>query len=111
MLSHDDAVNVGDGVSFVLEQLATAAEEYLAVNVFVLGVFVREVLADVAEGGGSEKGVADGVEENVGIAMAEESEMVGYLYASQPKRAVGGELVNVVAYSDAHSWGVLGVRS
>ena len=29
LLSHDDAVDVGDGAAFVLEQLAAAAEEYL----------------------------------------------------------------------------------
>ena len=50
LLSHNDAVDVGNGVTFALQQFATAAEQYFAVNSFVLRVFIGEVLANVAEG-------------------------------------------------------------
>lgn len=102
LLGDDNAVNVADTVTVVEEELVAAAEEHFAVDVFVLGVLVGEVFADVAQGGGAEHGVADSMEEYIGIGMAEESEGVGYLNTSQPQLAVGDKLVDVVAYSYAH---------
>jgi len=101
-LGHDDGVDIAYAVALGVEQLAGAAEEEFAVDVFVLGVVVGEVLADVAQGGGAEEGVADGVEQHVGVGVAEEAEGVGYFDASEPQFAVGSQLVYVVSYSYAH---------
>ena len=89
LLSNDDAVDVADAESMLVDELKAVAEEYFAVDVFVLGVVVGEVLSDVAEGGGTEDGVADGMEEYVGVGMAEEPFGVRDLDAAEPKRTVG----------------------
>ena len=102
LLGDNNAVDVADVVSVVEEELVAAAKEHFAVNVFILGVFVGEVFAYVAQGSGTEHGVADGMEKYIGIGMAEESEGVGDLNPSQPQLAVGDKLMDVVAYSYAH---------
>ena len=42
------------------------------------------------------------MDEHVGIAMSEKSEVVGNKDSSQPQWAVGSQLVYIVAYSYAH---------
>jgi hypothetical protein len=89
LLSNDDAVDVADAKSMLVDELKAVAEEHFAVDVFVLGVVVGEVLSYVAEGGGAEDGVADGMEKYVGVGMAEEPFGVRDLDAAEPKRTVG----------------------
>ena len=57
---HPAALDVGDG----------AAQEIEAVGTGEGGIGVGEVLADVAEAGGTEQGVRDGVRDHVRIAVA-----------------------------------------
>ena len=83
-LGADGGVDVDDGVAVVGEELGYVAEEELAVDACIGGVGVGEVAADVAEGCCSEECVADGVDEDVGVAMAEEAEFVGDEYAAEP---------------------------
>jgi hypothetical protein len=81
----------------VVEQLVAVAEQQFAVYAFVARVGVWEVLAYVAKGGGTKEGVADGVEQHIGVGVAEEPQGVGYLDSAEPQFAVGDKLVNVVA--------------
>ena len=83
-LGADGGVDVGDGVAVVGEEADDVAEEELAVDAGIGGVGVGEVAADVAEGCCSEEGVADGVDEDVGVAMSEEAEFVGDEDAAEP---------------------------
>ena len=78
LLSNDDAVDVADAESMLVDELKAVAEDV-----------VGEVLSYVAEGGGTEDGVADGMEEYVGVGMAEEPFGVRDLDAAEPKRTVG----------------------
>lgn len=55
------------------------------------------MVADVAQCGGTEQGVADGVDEDVGIAMAKQTMRVGDEDASEPQFAPFNELVDIVA--------------
>ena len=97
LLGHDDAIDIAYAVAVVVEQLVAVAEQQFAVYALVARVGVREVLADVAKGGGTKEGVADGVEQHVGVGVAEEPQGVGYLDSAEPQFAVGDKLVNVVA--------------
>ena len=42
------------------------------------------MVANVAHVGGSEESVADGMDKNIGVAVAKETKGVGYLYAAKP---------------------------
>ena len=55
------------------------------------------MVADVAEGGGAEEGVTEGVEGYVGVAVAEEALVMGYVDAADDTAAAVGETVDVKA--------------
>jgi len=84
LLGHKGAVDVAHAPSFVLKEGEGTGEEDFAVDVFVLGTGVGKVEPDVAEVGGPEEGIAYGVDEDIGIAVAEKSQVVVYLDAAQP---------------------------
>jgi hypothetical protein len=52
--------------------------------------------SDVAKIGGSEKRIANGVDQNVGIGMTDSTFVGGNFYPPQPEVAAGFELMNVV---------------
>ena len=61
------------------------------------------MLAYVAECGGTEKGIADGVDKNVGVGMAEKPFGVWHLDAAEPKGKPVTQLVDIIAYASAEN--------
>ena len=59
-------------------------QKFETADAFVLWVSIGKMLADVAQCGGAEEGVADGVEQNVGIAVANQAMGVRNFYAANP---------------------------
>src|ERR1039457_4348383 len=79
-----------------------------------LGIGVGEVHADIAEGGGSQDGVGDGVGQYVSVGMAFKAEVGGDSDTSEDQRTVRGETVDVPTLACAvfsHLGGVLGTRA
>ena len=58
-------------------------------------------MADVRQAGGAEQGVGHGVQQDVGVAVAEQMAVVRHVDAAQPQRSAGGGAVRVFAESDA----------
>ena len=85
-----------------MQQFDGAAQQYFAVNHFVLRIVVREVVANVAQVSSAEKRVAQGVYEYVGVAVAQQTEGVAYFYASQPQGAATDEAMHVEAHTDTY---------
>ena len=96
-LGADGGVDVAYLPPRVAQEADGAAEEQLAVDACELLGGVGEVVADVAQRGGAEQGVADGVDEDVGVAMAKQAVSVGDEDASEPQLAPFNELVDIVA--------------
>ena len=69
-LAHHGAVDVADGPPGVGDDGADLGEQVDAVGAAPARVGVGEVLADVAEAGGAEQRVGDGVGHGVGVAVA-----------------------------------------
>ena len=103
LFGHDGGVDVAQFVARIAEEAHGPGEKDLAVDASILAGGVGEVIADVAQSGGAEQGVADGVDEYVGVAMADESEGVVDVYAADPQFTVGGKGVDVVSESDSHN--------
>ena len=64
-------------------------------------------MADVAQPGGAEERIAQGMDEHVAVGMGREAVAVGDLHAAQDQPAAGGEGVDVETVADAHqgcSW-------
>jgi hypothetical protein len=72
----------------------------------VFGGGVGEEFADVAQGGGTQEGVGDGVQQCVGIGVAEQAFAVGNGNAAQNQGATFNEPVDVIALSDTDIHGV-----
>ena len=72
----------------------------------MFGGGVGEEFADVAQGGGAQKGVGDGVQQCVGIGVAEQAFAVGNGNAAQNQGAAFNEPVDVIALSDTDIHGV-----
>ena len=73
------------------------AQERQRVRVLVRGVAVGEVLADVAQPGGAEERVHDGVREDVGVGVPKEAAVVRDLDAAEDELAPFHESVGVPA--------------
>ena len=67
------------------------------------GIRVRELPADVALADGAENGVADGMDQDVGIRMAQKPLFVRDLLPTQNKPSSHREAVAVIAETDSHS--------
>lgn len=105
----DDGIDVPDLPPLVEDEFVDLGEKLEAVSSLPLGVFGGEVVADVAETGGSKHGVHDGVGEDIGVAVADEAEFVVDFDAAEDEGAIGAEAMDVIAVTDADvsHWGSL----
>ena len=86
-LGADGGVDVHQTVAFCGNQGDGVAEDDLAVHAFGLCRGVGEVIADVAHIRCSQQGIADGVQQHVGIAVTQEALTVFDLDAAHPEVA------------------------
>lgn len=101
------AIDVADVVAARGDEIGSASEKDLTVDASELFTGVWEVVADVAHISGAEHSVANSVDEDIGIAMAEKSVSMFYLDAAEPKIAPFDEFMDVVAhsYTNVHNQG------
>lgn len=81
-LGTEDGVYVYNMVTFGDEQLAHVSKKNLAVDTFVLGICVGKMFSDIAQCGCSQKSIADGMNQYVGITMSYKTLGVGNLYST-----------------------------
>ena len=77
-------------------------QEYSAVDIFEIRAGIGEMLADVAQSGCAQKGIADGVQQHVGIAVAFQPHRVRDFDSADDKFSVFDKLMDVNAYTYAH---------
>ena len=75
-------------------------EEEPRVGILPARVGVGVELADVAEAGGAEQGVGDGVQHHVGVGMADQAARMLDADAAQDQRPAFGQPVRVVPDAD-----------
>jgi hypothetical protein len=68
------------------------------------------MVTDVAHVGSAQQGVANGMDEHIGIAVAQQSLVVVEAYATQPQRTAFYQLVDVVSetYTYFHLFAAFG---
>ena len=97
LLGKYDAIEVHD-LKTLLGDLMPGGLEHLArVAPLVARVSIRKQLADVPQGSGAQQRVGNGVQQNVGIAMAHRCEVEGNVDPTQPQRPPRREPVRVVS--------------
>ena len=80
----DGSVYVSEAIAFCGDEFDGFAQQYLAIHVQRVGRRVGEVVANVAHVGSAEQRIADGMNQHIGVAVAEQTQCVVYLYAAQP---------------------------
>src|SRR5450830_320426 len=109
LLGDDGGVDVANRVAGGYHAVGHFAQQGARVGAGEHGVGVRKMLADVAQGGGAQHGVDDGVQQDVGVRVAEQAEAVGNGDAADDELAALDEGVAVIAGADAKRWcGVVG---
>ena len=97
----DGGIDVAYGVAFGCYDVDGFAKQYLGVDVLEFVAFLGwEMVADVAHIGCSEDGVADSMDENVSVGMAEQSMCVLQFDATEPEVASFNKFVDIVAEAD-----------
>ena len=69
-LQANRGIDIADGVMMRCQQIGRAFQQDGAVDVLVGRILVREMLPYVAQGGGSEQGIGNGMKQDIGIGMS-----------------------------------------
>lgn len=100
-LGTDRTVDVAHAPSIGGDDCNRLPKEYLAVDPLKFCACVGEVIADVAHIGGTEEGIANCMDEYVGIAMPQKAMAVGNAYATEPQGTVGDKTMDIEAHTYA----------
>ena len=90
-----DAVDIDNLVTRLTDFLTHLAQQFQAVRALERGVRIREVRADVAEARGTQQGIANRMQQNVGIAVAQEALLVRDIHPADDALAAFHQFVNV----------------
>jgi hypothetical protein len=85
----DDAVEIYDMVSGLVDAGSSGTQHIGRVAATIRGFRVREQSANIGQCGSTEDRVDHGVEQHIGVAVADELPVVRYIDAPQPQRAAG----------------------
>jgi len=97
----DNTIQVHNAITSLGNVLGSGSKHFSGVATAVGFVGVGEYAADVAEGGGAEDRVGHGVQQDIGVAMADELLVMGHVDAAEAQRAAGSQAVRVFADADA----------
>ena len=100
-LRDDRGIHALRTVAGVLHHHPHVRQEPTAVGAGVGGVVRGVALADIPQAGGPQEGVDDGVEEDIGVAVAAEAGLAGQRQTSQDEGSPLLEAVYIIA--DAHT--------
>ena len=106
-LKDHNGVDVLDGKVPFVKKFANVFEKVKAVRAFPLGIAIREMRANIAEAGGTEERIANGVREDVAIGMPDRPFAEGNYDAADDEIAASGEAMQVVANSAAKAHDLL----
>jgi hypothetical protein len=97
----NDDIDVADGVSEGFHLVDGESDDGGGIAAEVFGS-VGEVVANVAEAEGAEKGIGEGVVEAISIGVGEEALTMGDFNAAKNEALAGNKAVNVVANADSY---------
>jgi hypothetical protein len=103
----DGAIEVDDLPVLLAEGVEDSLEECGRIGIEKCGAGVGEPFADIAQCSGTEEGIDDGMEEDIGIAMTIEPERsILNMDSAEHERSAGDCAVGIVTFADAEGEGV-----
>ena len=100
-LGDDSSIHVADRKSLLIEQGHHSAQQDTAIDALQGGIAVREVLTDIATPRGTEKRVAEGVQQHIAVGMGNQSSAERNTHAPQSDEIAVTEAVDIEAVADA----------
>jgi hypothetical protein len=76
-LRHKGGINVEEVEPFLIYLVAYSFKQDRAPDVSILRIGIRKMFSDVSFSNGSEQSIADGMEKNIRIGVALETEQIG----------------------------------
>src|SRR5262249_47473207 len=109
-LEDDGGIDVDDRVAELERKLFRVAQEDERIASFPARVGIGEMHADIAEGGGAENGIGDGVGQHVGVGVSGEPGFIGDGEAAETEGSAGFEAGGdeAEAGADCRHWAVQG---
>lgn len=101
-LSYYGDVNIAYTVALVGHKLSHLPQQHHRVGTLPGVVGGREMVTYITQGGSPEKGVAEGMERHIGIAVAQQAVRVRHLYAAKHQVAALHQTVNVEPQSGSY---------
>lgn len=99
-LSDNGDVEIIGAIAGLADVFSGLAEEEQGGGIFPARVGIGKKVADIAQAGGTEKGVGGGVAEDIGIGMTDEPARVIEADAAKGERTALGKPVDIVAETD-----------
>src|SRR5262249_28219565 len=97
-------VSVDDTQSLFGDQADHLAQDLAAVDAIVARVAVRKVTTDVAQTGGTEKRIAQRMDQNIAVRVRDDAAIMRNSHAAEHDVVAGHEAMCVVAVSDQHAF-------
>ena len=85
LLGTNGDIAVAQAVAVFIKQVHHMPQQQTAVDALVLRIRIREMVTDVAQGGGTQQGVAQGMDGHVGIAVSQQAAFPRNVHAAQPQ--------------------------
>ena len=101
-LGHDGRVDVANLIARLRQALAHVAQQHQRVGPPVLGIGVGEMAANVAQGRCTEQRIDDGMQQHIGIGVAEQTMGVLNHHPTHHQGPTGHQGMHVPALTDAH---------
>ena len=103
LLSNDGGIKIHHSELFIPQKLTDPFQQNLAVDIFVTAISVREMLSDISQTGRAQKGIHNGMGQNIRIGMTQKSQRVGNFHTAQNQLSSFHQLVYIIAVSDPHA--------
>ena len=98
----EGSVNINNSIPFAGNQVFGALQQDLAVDVFEFPGSIWKMIADIAQAGGTQQGITDGMEQHVRIAVAQRALVVGDFNAANHQVPSFNQLMKINAVTYPH---------
>ncbi len=98
----EGSVYINNGISLAGNEVFGPFQQDFAVDVFELGGSVGKMIADIAQAGSSQQRIADGMEQYIGIAVAQRTFVVGDFNPANHQISSFNQLMKINAVTYPH---------
>lgn len=99
LLCNDGRVDIRYSITCIPYHVNDLFKQKYAGDVAVLFIGIRKMLPDITQGGGTQHGITDGMQQHIGIRMTKQAAIVRNRYAADDARATLCKSMYIVSVS------------